>query len=206
MKETYWKTIDHIIGPATVGEFDQIGQKETREIIERFILEHSETSTLLLDAGCNTGVEGYRLFQKNYPGLYVGIDSNAKALTYALQNLHGYSATFSLADLESISYPDGYFDVVLTKDVIEHASYYTAILSELARLTRRWLILSMFIKMHNQPDFIHREPQGFYHNRYERRKLYGFMAGHGFGEPGIIFEAGEDEVLVFEKEQVRQAW
>lgn len=203
MKETYWRTIDHIIGPAAVEEFDQIGQKDTREAIERFILEHSNASTKLLDAGCNTGVEGYRLFQKNYQGFYVGVDSNAKALTYALQNLHGCHAAFALADLESISYPDGCFDIVLTKDVIEHASYYTSILRELARLTKRWLILSMFIKMYDELDFIHREPQGFYHNRYRREKLYSFMADHGFGDPKIIFEAGEDEVLVFEKRPVR---
>ncbi len=199
MKDTYWQTIDHIIGPATIEEFNQIGQKETRNAVERFILEHSEASIILLDAGCNTGVEGYRLFQKNYPGLYIGVDSNAKALTHALQNLYGSPAAFFLADLESIPYPDGYFDIVLTKDVIEHASHYAAILAELARLTKRWLILSMFIKMHDQPDFIHREPQGFHHNRYERRKLYSFMAGYGVDDPRIIFETGEDEVLVFEK-------
>jgi len=45
-----------------------------------------------------------------------------------------------------------YFDIVLSKDVIEHARYYDSILAELSRLTKRWLILSMFIKMHDQPD------------------------------------------------------
>jgi ubiquinone/menaquinone biosynthesis C-methylase UbiE len=199
MQKTYWQKIDHIIGPATVEEFAQIGQQETRDAIERFILEHSDASTRLLDAGCNTGVEGYRLFQKKYPGFYVGVDSNAKALTHALQNLHGNHAAFALADLESIDYPDGCFDIVLNKDVIEHASYYTSILRELARLTRRWLILSMFIKMHDQPDFIHREPQGFHHNRYERKRLYELMTDLSFAEPSIVYEAGEDEVLVFEK-------
>ncbi len=199
MKGTYWQAIDHIIGPATVGDFDQIGQKDTRNAIERFILDHSHSTTRLLDAGCNTAVEGWRLFQKSYPGLYTGIDSNAKALTYALQNLHGYPAAFALADLEATNQPDGYFDIVLTKDVIEHASHYAAILEELARVTKRWLILSMFIKTHDEPDFIHREPQGYYHNRYERQKLYHFMAVLGFGDPEVIFEAGEDEVLVFER-------
>lgn len=201
MKETYWQTINHIIGPATTEEFDQIGQKETREAIERFILGHSGASTVLLDAGCNTGVEGCRLFQKSYSGFYIGVDSNAKALTFALQNLHGHRAAFFLADLEAVPYPDDYFDIVLIKDVIEHASHYTDILTELARVTKKWLILSMFIRMHDQPDFIYREPEGFHHNRYQRQRLYDFMAALGLGHPTIIFETGEDEVLVFEKKQ-----
>ncbi len=46
---------------------------------------------------------------------------------------------FSLADLESIKYPNGYFDIVLNKDVIEHAVFYEAILAELARLTGKRL-------------------------------------------------------------------
>ncbi|HWR82689.1 MAG TPA: class I SAM-dependent methyltransferase [Candidatus Deferrimicrobium sp.] len=201
MKETYWQTIDRIIGPATVEEFDEIGQKATRQAIEQFILDHSYPDTMLLDAGCNTGVEGYRLFQCGFPGLYVGVDSNLKALTHALKNLHGFRATVKLADLESIGFPDRSFDIVLTKDVIEHAATYTAILGELARLTKQWLILSMFIKMHDHGDVIHREPEGFYHNRYHRRQLYGFMAAQGFGEPRVVFEQGQDEVLVFERRE-----
>ncbi len=199
MKNTYWQTIDKVIGPASVSEFDQIGQKETRGSFERFIIEHSNPFTKILDAGCNTGIEAWRLYQNNFQGIYTGVDSNAKALKYAIENLHGFPAAFSLADLESIKYPNGYFDIVLNKDVIEHAIFYEAILAELARLTGKTLVLSMFIRMHDKPDIIHREPQGFYHNRYDRHKLYRFMSDHGFGMPEIIFQSGEDEVLVFEK-------
>jgi SAM-dependent methyltransferase len=199
MKETYWQKIAHIVGPARIEEFDQIGQKETRNAIEQFILAHSDMNTKLLDAGCNTGVEGWRLFKKNYPGFYLGIDSNIKALTYALENLWGFHAAVACADIKSISYPDMHFDIVLSKDVIEHARYYDSVLAELSRLTKRWLILSMFIKMHDQPDLIHLEPQGFYHNRYQRQKLYTFMADGGLANIKTIFQSAEDEVLVFER-------
>ena len=206
MKETYWQKIDHIVGPSSIEEFERIGQKETRNAIEQFILAHSDMSTKLLDAGCNTGVEGWRLFKKNYPGFYLGIDSNIKAITYALQNLCGFYAAVACSDIESISYPDMYFDIVLSKDVIEHALYYDSILAELSRLTKRWLILSMFLKMHDQPDIIHLEPQGFYNNRYQRQKLYTFLANRGLANIKTIFQSAEDEVLVFERESTELTW
>ncbi len=66
MKNTYWQTIDKVIGRATVSQFDLIGQKGTRESIEQFINEHSNSFTRILDAGCNTGVEAWRLYQNNF--------------------------------------------------------------------------------------------------------------------------------------------
>jgi ubiquinone/menaquinone biosynthesis C-methylase UbiE len=197
---TYWQEIEHIIGPAIATEFESIGQKPIREAIEHFILTNSNQDTILLDAGCNAGVEGYRLFQKGFQGKYVGVDSNPKALEFARQNLGGTNAEFILADCSSIDSPDKHFDIVLTKDVIEHAPYYEAILAELCRLTNRWLLLSMFIRPHDQPDFIKREPAGFHHNCYNRRKLYDFVCGKGFKTPEIAFSQFKDELLLFERE------
>lgn len=203
---TYWQRINHIVGPATAEDFDHIGQQETRDHIERFILDHADGCTRLLDAGCNTGVEGHRLFRRNFPGTYVGVDSNTRALMYALVNLHGAPASLHLADLRNIAYPDRHFDMVLTKDVIEHAEHYADILRELARLAGNYLILSMFIRLHDLPDHIYREPQGFHHNRYNRKGLYDLLADCGFSTPEIIYSAPgvrqnrfQDEVLVFRR-------
>jgi len=205
MQPTYWRSIDHIIGPATADEFEKIGQQDTREALERFILGASDTTTRLLDVGCNTGVEGHRLFQRKFPGSYVGVDSNAKALVYAMVNLSGRPASVALADATSLPYPDQSFDIVLNKDVIEHAEHYAGILSELARVARRYVVLSMFIRPHDLPDQIHREPQGFHHNRYNRAGLYAHMRAAGFGDPTVIYTAEprhsgfQDEVFVFER-------
>ncbi len=198
-KTTYWQSIDHIIGPATIAEFDNIGQKPIRDAIESFIIANSNEQTRLLDAGCNTGIEGYRLFERGYKGTYYGADSNYRALQHARENLNGRRAIFCQADCAKIPYPDRNFDIVLTKDVIEHAPYYEDVSSELARLTNRFLLLSMFIRMHEQADFIKPEPAGFHHNRYNRTKLYEFMAERGLGAPKILFKAGDDELLIFEK-------
>lgn len=200
MKRTFWQETDRIIGPATVAEFDTIGQQDVRNAIERFVIDHSDKSTSLLDAGCNTGVEGYRLFEKEYAGKYVGVDSNQQALDHAAENLQGHIATFLLADLEQIAYADQSFDIVLTKDVIEHAEHYSAILCELARLSRQWLILSMFIKMHGAPDHIHREPEGYHHNRYNRAALYDLMQRNDFSLDSILYRQDSNEVLLFKRQ------
>ena len=95
---------------------------------------------------------------------------------------------------------------MLSKDVIEHAPHYGPIVKELARVTECYLMLSMLIRMHDAPDHIDRQPEGFYHNRYNRQGLYELMRGCGFGEPTIIYAAAQprhsgfqDEVLVFER-------
>jgi ubiquinone/menaquinone biosynthesis C-methylase UbiE len=199
MRETFWQTIGTIVGPATKEDFDEVGQKETRNAFERFILENSTPSTRLLDAGCSTGIEGFRLYQKGYTGSYVGIDSNRKAIHLALENLYGHPASLALSDLEATGFPDGYFDIVLTKDVIEHAPSYRAILRELARLSRSWLILSMFIRMQDDPSVIREDPPGLFHNRYQRAELVEFMSTLGMESPVTLFTAGDDEVLLFKK-------
>ena len=198
-KTTYWQSIDHIIGPATIGEFDHIGQKPIREAIESFIITNSNKDTRVLDAGCNTGIEGYRLFESGFKGTYYGADSNYRALQHAQENLNGHRAIFCQADCAKIPFPDRHFDIVLTKDVIEHAPYYEDILAELARLSKRWLLLSMFIRIHDEPDFIKPEPTGFHHNRYNRAKLYDFVCNYGFKAQQTIFQIGEDELIVFER-------
>ena len=57
----------------------------------------------------------------------------------------------------------------------------------------------MFIRMHDEPDYIKPEPAGFHYNRYNRAKLYDFVYNHGFKAPQTIFQMGEDELLVFER-------
>lgn len=199
MKQTYWQRINHIIGPMRAEDFPEIGQQDTRSALEDFVLAQADSNTKLLDAGCNTGVEGFRLFSKGYPGFYFGLDSNAKALLFALQNLRSYPATCLAADAESVPYPDRYFEIVLIKDVIEHASSYQSILAELARVTGEWLVLSMFVKMHDDEDQILRHPDGYFLNRYNRNALYSFLADHELVKPCTVYQNAVEEVIVFKK-------
>ncbi len=203
MQKTYWQKADEIVGPATKDQFDQIGQKKTRDAFEKFILANSNDKTLLLDAGCNTGVEAFRLMQKGYKGKYLGIDSNGKAIKYAKDNLKGFkNAKFEVRDLEDLPYRDKSFDIVLLKDVIEHHKHYAKIISELTRVTRKWFVLSMFIKPSNfLQDRIRLHPDGYYLNRYNRKDLVSFITEKGFSSPEVIHKDSPDEVFTFERQR-----
>ncbi len=199
--KTYWQRIAGFVGPSSSHDFDKIGQQNTRKSIEDFILKHANKNSSFLDAGCNTGVEGVRLFNSGYQGKYFGVDNNNKAVKLARKNLANESkAKFFVLDLSKLNFKKNFFDIVLTKDVIEHHQYYVKILTELARVTKKYLILSMFIK----PSFflgdkIKLHHDGYYLNRYNQGKLFTFMAKHNFKKPKKIYEDWQDIVYVFEK-------
>jgi len=199
--KTYWQKIKNIVGPASAVEFDQVGQKNTRDSFEKFIINNTSKNSLLLDAGCSTGVEAFRLFDKGYQGKYFGIDSNLKAIKLARKNLKGnLKVKFYISDIARLNFKNKCFDVVLTKDVIEHYQYYVAILTELARITKKYLILSMFIKPSiflSDKIKLHRD--GYYLNKYNQGKLISFMTKHGFKKPKKIYEDWQDVVFIFEK-------
>ncbi len=199
--KTYWQKIKDIVGPANITDFDKIGQKETRTSFEKFIVGHSKKGSLILDAGCNTGVEAVRLYETGFKGKYFGVDNNSKAVKLARKNLKKNPlCRFFIEDLSKLNFNKNFFDIVLAKDVIEHQQYYVKILTELARVTKKYLILSMFIK----PSFflgdkIKLHPDNYYLNRYNQGKLFRFMAKHKFKKPVKIYEDWQDIVYVFEK-------
>ncbi len=200
-KNTYWQKTYSIVGPAMKEDFSKTGQKETRNAIEKFILKHSNVNTLLLDAGCNTGIEGYRLFKKGYKGRYVGVDSNNKAIQYAEYNLSEFDkANLFVSDLNMLDFPDKHFDLVLVKDVIEHQRDHKSLLSELTRVTKKYLLLSLFIKLSSTgKDKIKLHPDGYYLNKYSKEFLFKFLFQKGFSNKKIIYSNAQDDVLVFQR-------
>ncbi len=199
--KTYWQKIKGIVGPAYSKDFDQIGQKNTRKKLENYIISNSNKKTLFLDAGCNTGVEAYMLYQEGYRGKYVGVDNNSKAVKFAKNNLKNEKrVSFFVSDISKLKFKDRYFEIVLCKDVIEHHEFYDKILAELSRVTKKYLILSMFIK----PSFLFKDkifqhPDGYYLNKYNRKKLFAFLIQNGFKKPKIIYQDWQDVVFVFER-------
>lgn len=196
-RRTFWQSIDGIIGPATRDQFHQIGQKRTRDALEAFIIERAGRSATIIDAGCNTGVEEVRLRERGFRGRYIGVDSNLKALRLAKGNVE--AADVCCADLARLALAGESADVVFCKDVLEHAEDYVPILRDLARVTRRWLVISMFIRMHDGPDLIRLGDGALHHNRYDRGRFASVALDLGLRGPRVIFEEGDDEVLVLGK-------
>lgn len=201
ISKTYWQKSSKITGPALAKEFDTIGQIETRKAIEHYVLSCSSIDTKLLDAGCNTGVEGYRLFIAKYAGHYTGVDSNGKAIKIADYNLSLFpNKRLVRCSLEKLPFNNKEFDLTLNKDVIEHHRSYASILTEILRVTRHRLILSMFIQCTDLPnDIIHKHKDGYYLNSYNRQYLYSFIKKNSFELDKIIYKDRNDEVLIFKR-------
>ncbi len=209
----------HVQGPAALPDkFNEIKLMEKRKALEDFIIENTNERSKVLDAGCNTGVEGYLLYTHGFKGIYVGNDSNLQALNCALDNLEGAPASFVLSDISMINYPDNYFDIVFTQSVLEGLEYYEDALSELTRLTSKYLIICPWIYMTNEPDLIKKHMNyDVYANRYNRTKLYQFLEKLGLSNPKIIYHKideereknqdaqkeplGPQEIIVFEKSE-----
>lgn len=94
----------------------------------------------ILDAGCGSAYYS-EIVNFFVPGWikYVGVDFNRGMLDMA-QNLY---PTLSLAymDLQNLAVCDGAFDLVMSGAVIVHIREWESAVRELARITRRWLLL-----------------------------------------------------------------
>ena len=94
-----------------------------------------------LDAGCGEGFVT-DLVVRQFPGLPVtAFDHNPESVAVARDRVPGI--IFDVADINALPYADGQFDVTGCFEVLEHLGDPAAALSELARVTRRALVLSV---------------------------------------------------------------
>lgn len=122
------------------------GNPIQRRMIDRFHHQIGETVASLspetfLDAGCGEGFVAEMLLQR-IPGLQVtGFDFNPSSVAMAKQK--NPNATFREASIFEIPYPDDAFDVVGCFEVLEHQDNPAAALTELARVAKRAVVLSV---------------------------------------------------------------
>lgn len=88
----------------------------------------------ILDAGCGEGQFLLRLSKLGYENLY-GADVTEVAIQSAKERVKG--AHFSIADLAHVPYEDGFFDVVVCTEVIEHIPHYEETITELKRVLKK---------------------------------------------------------------------
>jgi ubiquinone/menaquinone biosynthesis C-methylase UbiE len=100
---------------------------------------------LILEAGCGTG-RFCCLFAKDFPGSQIiGMDISSDSIKISQRlkkDLHVSNASFMIANLFKMPYPDNYFDVVFNEGVIEHYSMdskpnYVDALREMVRVTKK---------------------------------------------------------------------
>lgn len=196
---SYWQDRPTIISGNSIAEFERPQQLEIRNAVEDFIIKNNIND--IIEFGCNTGILSYRLHKKGYTGSYVGCDSNTKAVVRAMELNQNGKSFFSVNDIERMNFHNlrsvPKYEMVYSKDVIEHLEYYSEALNNLIFITKRYLVLSFFIKPSNIEKIV-KHKDGYYLNQYDRNKLISFVNHFGFKNK-TIFENQTEELIVFEK-------
>lgn len=95
----------------------------------------------VLDAGCGEGYVYRGLRSRGVTARWQGVDLSEGAVNFAAAR--GPEATWCAADLRAIPVPDGHADLVLCSQVLEHIPSPEGVRDELARVSSRWLLISV---------------------------------------------------------------
>jgi SAM-dependent methyltransferase len=97
----------------------------------------------VLDVGCGEGVLTEQWAQRLGDGRVVGTDLDDPKLTAEWATRRRPNLQFEAMPVESLSFADGAFDLVAATEVLEHVDDPEAAVAEMARVARRWLLVSV---------------------------------------------------------------
>ncbi|MGK2956670.1 MAG: class I SAM-dependent methyltransferase [Solirubrobacterales bacterium] len=123
----------------------QTSNPVVRRLIDRFYgrVEHVVSPLApdaVLDAGCGEGETLERL-ARYLPELVSGVDLNPASVSFTKDRFP--SGDFQVADILSLPFADDSFDLVFCLEVLEHIPEPGTALTELARVGRRDIVLSV---------------------------------------------------------------
>lgn len=95
----------------------------------------------VLDAGCGEGYVYRGLRARGVTARWQGVDLSDGAVAFAAAR--SPEAAWSAADLRRLPLPDRQADLVLCSQVLEHIPSPEQVRDELARVTARWLLISV---------------------------------------------------------------
>jgi 2-polyprenyl-3-methyl-5-hydroxy-6-metoxy-1,4-benzoquinol methylase len=143
-------------GPAvpTGNTFDKYGS--TNPVVRRLMSGFQRTLDELfaeaapesvLDIGCGEGVLTEQWAQALGSGRVVGTDLEDPKLEAEWATRRRPNLQFEVMPVESMSFADDEFDLVAATEVLEHVDHPEAAVAEMARVARRWLLVSV----HHEP-------------------------------------------------------
>lgn len=125
---------------------------ESRNPVQRALIGHfhataarlvrSVSPATILDVGCGEGYVLEALRNAGVGAKLVGIDLSEEAIADARARL-GDAATFRVQDAHALCESDERFDLVMMLEVLEHIDSPRRMLETLARLTGRYVLLSV---------------------------------------------------------------
>jgi 2-polyprenyl-3-methyl-5-hydroxy-6-metoxy-1,4-benzoquinol methylase len=139
-------------GPAvpTGNTFDKYGS--TNPVVRRLMSGFQRTLDELfaeaapesvLDIGCGEGVLTEQWAQRLGSGRVVGTDLDDPKLETEWATRRRPNLQFEAMPVESLSLADDVFDLVAATEVLEHVDHPEAAVAEMARVARRWLLVSV---------------------------------------------------------------
>jgi SAM-dependent methyltransferase len=139
-------------GPAvpTGNTFDKYGS--TNPVVRRLMAGFQRTLDELfaeaapesvLDVGCGEGVLTEQWAQRLGDRRVIGIDLVDPKLSAEWATRRRPNLQFEAMPVESLSFADDAFDLVAATEVLEHVDHPEAAVAEMARVARRWLLVSV---------------------------------------------------------------
>ena len=96
----------------------------------------------ILDVGCGEGVLTEQWADRT-PGRVVGIDLDDPKLRREWERRERPNLTFHAGDGHSLPFGDGEFEAATAIEVLEHVPDPVGVLAEMARVSSRWLLVSV---------------------------------------------------------------
>lgn len=95
----------------------------------------------VLDAGCASGYykEVIDFYAPGLVGIYHGVDSNSGMIAMAQRRYPGYWSNWDITNLDQLD--NNSWDLVFSSGTIQHIKDWQQAVHELARVTKRWLLL-----------------------------------------------------------------
>jgi SAM-dependent methyltransferase len=95
----------------------------------------------VLDAGCGEGIVYREMRKRGFRGAWYGFDFSREAVDFA--RAASPEAIWDHASAYAIPFADKSFDLVFSSQVLEHLPDPQLALQEFARVSRRWILLSV---------------------------------------------------------------
>lgn len=112
-------------------------ERDMAELLER---AHPES---IIDVGCGEGVLTEKWAAELPKGRVVGVDLDDPKLRQEWERRVGPNLEFQVSFGDQLPFADGEFEAAAAMEVLEHVPDPDAVLKEMSRVARRWLLVSV---------------------------------------------------------------
>jgi len=174
--ESWWnrKIVDHTY--TTIDKFRKTLDRNKSRYEYLKLVEEISPKTIL-DAGCGLGLD-YKMYQEKYPHIkYYGLDITRG---FIVENKKNYpEVDFIVAKIQDIPLKSSSIDLVTCRAVLEHIPKPEPAISEMTRVSKKYVAIIWFIIPDIEEDDIRITQSGFYRNRYSESRIIENLINNG---------------------------